>query len=360
MNTMDNHCELQSGFDTFCYYHSLSPKQKRKILDRLQKLPEFRTIKNDYFNESYRYGSDYFAADGVKIYVFRERGSVWGLLVVVHPTLVLGDHDRSALYQATKSSYKKIVKIVDKMLGKINVPCSLDNMKLYRLDVTANLIFDDDDVVDEYIRILKKSLILPHYKLDWFREKEKKAKDCNLANRHSHKQYCKSAAFFVYDKTAQLRMTDHFSEALLGKKVLRLEAQLRRKTLKKWVSGKKPGSNWEIIRDIYKNRAKIINWYLGRMQPAGRVIRYADAVKLISGTKIKSKTRDRMLYLLRKTSDKYSLTAALEALRKKFDLSKSQCKTILNKFKNLGISPITLRNDSDFEEILSLSQIIGR
>ena len=348
---MNNHCELQSGFDTLSYYHPLSPKQKRKILDQLQKLPEFRTIKDDYFNESYRYGSDYFAAYGVKIYVSRERGSVWGLLVVVHPTLVLGDNDRSALYQLTKSSYKKMVKIADKMLDAVKIPCSLDDMSLYRANVTVNIISEDGNLVDEYIRILKKSMILPHYRLDRFRENEQKAKDCNLANRHSHKQYCKSAAFFVYDKTAQLQMTDHFPEVLLGKKVLRLEAQLRRKTLKKWVSGKKPGSNWEIIRDIYKNRAKIINWYLGRIQPAGRVIRYADAVELISGTKIKSKTRDRMLYLLRKTSDKYSLTAALEALRKKFDLSKSQCKTILNKFKNLRISPITLKNSSDLDEL---------
>lgn len=62
-----------------------------------------------------------------------------------------------------------------------------------------------------------------------------------------------------------------------------------------------------------------------------------------------------MLYLLRKTSDKDSLTAALDALRKKFNLSKSQCNTILNKFKNLGISPITLRNDSDFDVLPALT-----
>lgn len=351
---MNDHYELQIGIDTLSYYHPLSPKQKRMILDQLRRLPKFRTIKDDYFDESYRYGSDYFAADGMKIYVFREKGSVWGVFIVVHPTLVLGDNDRSALFQVTKSSYKKMVKIVDKLLGQVDVPCSLDEMKLYRPDVTANLIFSNDDVVSEYIRILKKSIVLRGYKVDWFRKNEKKAKDCNLANRHSHKQYCKSAAFFVYDKTAQLKMTDHFPEALLGKKILRLEAQLRRKALKKWVSGKKPGSNWEIIRDIYKNRAKIINWYLNRMQPTGDIIRYADAVDLIDGTKMKSKTRDRMLYLLRKTSDKNSLTAALENMRKKFGLSKSQCNTILRKFRDLGISPITLPNSSNLDELRPL------
>ena len=354
MNTMDNHCELQSGFDTLSYYHPLSPKQKRKILDQLQKLPEFRTIKNDYFNESYRYGSDYFAAYGVKIYVSRERGSVWGLLVVVRPTLILGDNDRSALYQLAKSSYKKMVKMADKMLSTVGISCSLDNMLLYRCDVTANLIFDDSNLVDEYIRILKKSLILPHYKLDRFREKEKKAKDCNLANRHSHKQYCKSAAFFVYDKTAQLEMTDHFPGALFGKKVLRLETQLRRKGLKKWVPGGKLGRNWEILRAAYKNRKNILSWYLKRIQPDGKIVRYEDAVAVIKSAKMKTRTRERMLYLLRKTSDKESLSAAQDDLRKEFNLSKNQCNTVLKRFNKIGISPITLKNSSNLDELSSI------
>ena len=273
------------------------------------------------------------------------------IMSIIHPTLVLGENDRSALYYASKSSYNKIVKTVDKILKQINVPFSLDDMPLYRLDVTVNLIFDDGRLVDEHIRILKKSKILPHYKLDWFREKEKKAKDCKLANRHSHKQRCKSASFFAYDKTAQLEMIDHFPDALMGKKILRLEAQLRRKTLKKWVPNKALGSNWEIIRDVYKNRKKIIKWYLGRIQPAGRYVRYKDAVGLIEDAKLKEKTRDRMLYLLRKTSDKDSLTAALKDLKAEYRLTGSQCRTVLKKFRKLGISPITLPNSSEFDEL---------
>ena len=279
----------------------------------------------------------------------RRRGADGGPFVVIRPTMVLGDTDRNALYQATKPSYKNMVKLVDKMLDKVKVPCSLDEMRLYRPDVTANLIFVDDRSVAEHIRILKKSKILPHYKQDRFREKEKKAKDCKLANHHSYKQYCGSAAFFAYNKTAQLEMIDCFPDTLIGKKVLRLEVQLRRKSLKKWVSGKRLGSNWEIIRDVYKNREKIINWYLERLQPAGDIVRCEDAVELINGSKVKFKMRKRMLYLLRKTSDKDSLANAVGALRYEYSLSEGQCNTILKKFKELGISPITLRNDSEFE-----------
>lgn len=241
-----------------------------------------------------------------------------------------------------------MVRLVDKMLDKVSAPCSLEDMKLYRADVTTNAIFDHMKWVAEYIRIYKKSMILPHYKLDWFREKEKKAKDCKLANRNSHKQYCKSSAFFVYDKTAQLEMIDWFSDTLAGKKVLRLEIQLRWKALKKWVDNGELGSNWEIIQSVCKNQEKIIKWYLGRTQPKGQYVRYKDAVDLINGAKLKKKTRDRMLFLLRKTSDKESLTSALEALQMEYSLSKGQSKTVLKKFQKLGISPITLANHSDF------------
>ena len=341
----------QIGIDTLCYYHNLTPKQKSKIMAAIKQLPNFKTIESDYARDSYEYASDHLVSNGVKIHIFRKGGSTWGLFIIVHPTLVLGNDDRSALYQLTKSSYNKMIKLVDRMLKPIHIPCSLDDMKLYRVDITVNAIFDNPAWVSEYIRILKKSMILSHYKLDWFREKDKKAKDCKLANRHSHKQYCKSAAFFVYDKTAQLEMIDHFPDALMGKKVLRLEAQLRRKTLKKWVPDKALGNDWEIIRDVYKNRKKIIKWYLGRIQPAGRYVRYKDAVGLIEDAKLKEKTRDRMLYLLRKTSDKDSLTAALKDLKAEYRLTGSQCRTVLKKFRKLGISPITLPNSSELDEL---------
>ena len=95
--------------------------------------------------------------------------------------------------------------------------------------------FEDSDLAESYLRILKKGLLLPHYHLEWFRKNERKAKDIKAANTHSYKQACQSAAFFSYDKTAQLEMIGRFPDRLIGKRVLRLEVQLRRKGIRKWV-----------------------------------------------------------------------------------------------------------------------------
>ena len=89
---------------------------------------------------------------------------------------------------------------------------------------------------------------------------------------------------------------------------------------------------------------------MDRLQPKGEIVRYEEAVELVSTVK-HQKMRERMLYLLRKTSDSESLTAALTKMQEKYQLTNSQCNTVLKRFQKLGISPITLRNDSTFDEL---------
>lgn len=355
-------CKIEFGIDTFSCYYKLTSGQKTKIIGYLKTKEGFRTQISNYMEDTYSYSSSYFKYDGIKIWIQRIKGNPWGLLIVVHPMLVLSNSDRSTLYQPEKKSdYKRMIGRVDKLLKTVNIPCSIDKMKFYRTDVTINLIFKDEAYVNEYLRVLKKSCLLPHYQPDWFREEGHKAKDCKIANKHSFKQYCKSAAFFSYDKTAQLEMIDAFPSTLIGKRVLRLETQLRRKGMKKWV-GKDAmeGNNWNILKKLWKNCKKINQWYINRLQPGGvQYVRYEDAVRRVETIKGK-KIRERMLYLLRKTSDSETLTAALEKLRKKYRLSRSQCRNVLKKFINLGISPITLTNISVYDCLPSVKTIIDK
>lgn len=353
-------CKIELGIDTFSYYYKLTSRQKAEIIGHLKAKGGFRTEISNYEENTYAYSSDYFKDDGIRIWIQRIKGNPWGLLIVVHPLLVLGDSDRSTLYRPQKKAeYKRIIKQVDKLLKPIGVPCSADKMKFYRIDVTINLIFKVEALVNEYLRILKRSCLLPHYQLDWFRKEEHKAKDCKAANKHSFKQYCKSAAFFSYDKTAQLEMIGAFPASLIGKRVLRLEAQLRRKGMKKWV-GKDimEENNWGILKQLEKKSNKIIQWYIDRLQIADtNYVRYQDAVDAVNAMK-GEKMKKRMLYLLRKTSDSETLTAALEKLRKKYGLSRNQCRNVLKKFKKLGISPITLTNSSKYDSLPPIDSLI--
>jgi hypothetical protein len=226
------------------------------------------------------------------------------------------------------------------------------------VDVTANLVFDDASSVQRYLRILKKGLLLSHYRLMWFHPDDGKAKDAREANRCSYRQGCKSATFFAYDKTAQLHMIDRFPDRLIGKQVLRLEVQLRRKAMVKWVGADSMDKNEKILKKLCKQTTDIIQWYLERMKLSdGVCVRYEAAVEQISGVK-GQKLKKRMLYLLRKTSDSRDLTSALDKLMDKYGLKKGQVDRVLKEFQELGINPITLPNTEQLDELPPLSDLL--
>ena len=78
---------------------------------------------------------------------------------------------------------------------------------------------------------------------------------------------------------------------------------------------------------------------------------------MIDGLRSK-KMRERMLYLLRKASDRKSLSAAIDDLRDEFDLKTGQVARVLKKFDKLGISPITLANTDNEESLLALAKFL--
>lgn len=296
-----------------------------------------------------------FQEQGIKMYLTGKPGKLYRLRVQIEPCRVLGEQDPTALFRPDKRSYKQLVKTADKLLKKLKVPSSIDHMKISRCDLTMNLPFSSLEELLEYLRIFKRSSLIPCYRRVFFSKDDQKAKDWRTANTHSHCLACKSANFLIYDKIAQLEMIDRCDEVFMDKHLLRFEAELKRPALKKHLGKAAMATNQGILLAAAEKAREVIQWYLDRMQSACKqYLRYADAVALVESAKLKRKTRDRMLYLLRKTSDKDSLTAALEDLQTKHHLSKSQCNTILKKFQKLGISPITLRNDSDFDELPAL------
>ena len=212
-----------------------------------------------------------------------------------------GNPDRSALYVPQKDSYREFLRRADAWLEEAAVPCALKEMQVRRADYTQNHCFSDVELVQAYLRILKKSRVLPHYRVEEFREEEGKTKDVREANRHSYKQSCKSAAFFTYDKTAQLAMLGEEGTKLKSGRILRLEVQLRRKALRHWIPEKALDSGWKTVKHLGKQGDAILRWYWERLQPGGgSYVRYQTAweqVKTVKGKKL----RERMHTLLRRS-----------------------------------------------------------
>ena len=106
-------------------------------------------------------------------------------------------------------------------------------MQICQCDLTCNLVLDSQEYVDVYLRILKNPTGTPKYRVDIFKCNEKKPKNPQQANQHSHCIRCKQASFPSYDKIDQLKMIGRCPDELEDAAILWLEAQLSRPALKR-------------------------------------------------------------------------------------------------------------------------------
>ena len=119
----------------------------------------------------------------------------------------------------------------------------------------------------DYLRILKKSHLIPGYRVDTFKACEKKAKDPNQANQHSHCIRCKQVSILCYDKIDQLKMIKRCPHELEDAAILRLEVQLKRPALKRVLGKKALENNTALLKAASDQVAEVIHSYLSRMFP---------------------------------------------------------------------------------------------
>ncbi len=189
------------GVHTYAVGMTLTAEQYYDMKDRLGAL--LRKTTGDYWSKAEHYTVDNFRKQGVWLYLSR-MDTIYRVKVRIEPCRVLASGDPTALFQANKKQYREMVGQVDSLLQPYSLPRSVDRMKISRLDLTCDLAFKEPEMVQQYIRTLQKAFVLLHYKRVRFREGDGKVKDAREANQHSCRQQCRQAAFFAYDKTAQL------------------------------------------------------------------------------------------------------------------------------------------------------------
>ena len=211
--------EINTGVHTYSVGTTITSKQYYKIKDSLQ--TDLRLTQANYWKDQERYTSELLKDHGIWIYLSK-LGTIYRVKIRIEPCRVLEFSSSAALYQADQKSYKAMIKRIDQLLKPYHIPCSVDQMKISQEDLTCNLSFPDSAQVHLSLHALQKAFVLPHYKRDFFHKDDKKVKDYKEANQHSYKQKCRSAAFFAYDKTAQLQMIKRLSKDLISNHTLRL------------------------------------------------------------------------------------------------------------------------------------------
>lgn len=352
--------QVMIGIHTFGLFHSCSYSDSQNLIELLKEKGHCWKIKCDAENINRTYFSDYFSEKGVLIYVYQRITGRLGIMLRITPcTLLNQQYAATELYRPTKENYRQLKGPLNKILKELGVQFKVDKMSVCRVDLCANIHFTNDKTTSHYLRVVKKYGEINHYKLVRYEKGSKIVKDTTAANQHSYRISSKRASFTVYDKKFVLQQLERCPDELLDKGILRVETELQREALLKRIHAKKGWSNYRIL-ETAERKAKSILWkYLKQTNGGiGRHLRYCDAVDAIEHAKISPKMQKRMLSLLRKASDSKTLTTAIAKVKKQLDLSNGQCKTMLKKFEKLDISPITLRNDSDYDALPSLLSIL--
>lgn len=351
------YCNVQHGVHTFEVGQPLTKNQFQAIWDKGRSSGRVISKKTGKA-ERYTLQGNQHNAEGIRIVLYSiPQRQAFHISIQIEPCRVLGSEDPTALYHASKKSYEKLADLCDQYLTEQNVPGSIRDMKISRCDVTANLMFEHQDYVDAYLRILKKSILIKGYQAGGFRLDEKRAKDPKRANEHSFSMKCKSATLLCYDKIDQMEMTGRASTKRAHQGILRLEAQLKRPALTRHLAGEMD-TNYNLLAAAADRSGEILSGYLAQMFPRGDMhLKYRQAEECIRKMK-KENMREKMQYLLRKTSDSANLGNAKNKLIKKYGLTKKQTETVLDCFDELELSPITLPTAGGFETLPALISLI--
>ena len=139
--------------------------------------------------------------------------------------------------------------------------------------------------------------------------------------------------------------------------ILRLELSSTKQALMKKLKLDKQVSLKDFLHAAAKASSSTIGKFIkSAMFIDGEILRYEDAIERVSKTpRINDEHRKQMQELIKKCSDCENLYYALQ----KMDLSGKQRDRLLRQFRKLGISPVTLRNDSPLEKLPSIKTLIS-
>lgn len=257
----------------------------------------------------------------------------WLKLIVNPSSLLAGEYCPTGLFRCARAEIRQVKKKLRKILKQIGFEREMKDFKLSRLDLTRDIYCKSADEVATRLQSFKKSYVMPRYQPVPFKKYAGNETKVRGANHHSWTVASGQCAFSVYDKSWELA-TRH--DVVIGEHILRQELRLERKRIRQLTDTQ---NWWDQLVDIYEEQDKQLDKFLHRLyQDFDRIVPLEELLREIDASNFREKTRKQMRQLAKKMDGCESLTAA----RKRLRMKKKSFIGLLERFRKLGISPITL------------------
>ena len=322
---------------------------------RLTEFGELIPIKADTDNVTHLYESHCLADQGISlIRTYQSPNASNCISFAINPqTLVKQKYQPIKLFHPTE---RKCERILDKLMdaadhiGLADLNDSRiteDRFSLSQIDVTMNCWFEDGTNLEPYIRLFGKSNIPRHFH--------------RVKNKHGY-FCCKNGTVSIkaYDKIRELSERGHLPDKLEDKSILRIEVSMKRGKFLTELDLNKNDSLFEMLDTAYADGQRIIDHYLEKLFPCvSDHYPYSETEKKIQKLVKKDKLKNRMLDMLKKTSDKAGLDKAIQSM-KESGLRGNQIDRILEEFDRIDVNPITIRAQPGHDRIPNIHSLIEK
>lgn len=274
--------------------------------------------------------------------------------MVVNPrTLIYPQSGYLGILPPDETSIELLEKAFYSVLRKSLFESEINRYYLSRVDLCTNIRCDNKKVFRELVRLLRKTATPKKYERKFYQHKDKKR--ANQYNKHYVRIACDSQELVIYDKTYQMdenELVVDYDNLPAG--VLRIEVHYGRDKLRSIEKKHNTDSVLDLLWLLMQESKPRICKLVEQCYPDCEYRSYAACLDAIERSRFPEQTQSDMRTLVTQMQRKQTIDAALRWMEK----HSIQTGELLDKFRKLGINPISLRQGYAAERIPSLPEIL--
>ena len=357
--------KVDAGIHTLeLYALRLTYSQCQKCMDTLADLAPLKVLRRDPYNIDRTLLSNALGSSGIRLIPWQSHDCSNGIGIIINPNTLLDcSCSPIQLFDPSCKSCDRLLEQVEEVLHTLkleddpfyrNLIVQPEELSLSQMDLTMNLCFSKDADLVEIIRLFSKGNLPRSFD----------RKSCSTPEETSHCFIASShtVTFKAYDKVYDLKRYGRCPPELEHKKILRIEVSLKRKSFLKKLELDRDDDLYTMLSTGYEAVWPVLENYLERLFPCSGTHRtYQETIRRIDSSNLPDTKKERMTYLVAKTSAGAGLDTALKKMKKEFSLSDYRTiDALYDAFEKLDINPITLCNNSDLSEVPSIRKMIKK
>lgn len=308
-----------------------------------------------YYQQENKYMNTSYKEQGIRVsaYIMKKNGySTYAFKCRINFKRLIEQQDRIAIY--SDADFDKMVNKFNTIMGYLGGLPSFGNWNTNRIDYCINI---KTPYVKEYIALMQKGDVPHSQRLSYNPSNRNYAHQegsIYLVSKARDKRKSKTGSVTInfYDKENQIRKEQADNGVIeQAKNILRLEVQCNRPKLdylkrkynlddKKITSLLSEQISFDILESAVLSICKVGDYY-----------RRTQALKKIDELKCHQKTKDNMKLIIDTVSKQYnSIDKARKQLVKSNQLTKEQFNGYIQKLNNIGINPVTIRDNKRLQD----------